>query len=228
MKIVSEEIISQWLEENQLFLFDFDGLLVDTEAFHYKAYVKMCAARGFHLDWSFAEYAKIALCSSDGIKKEIYSKFPALYASEPNWKVLYEEKKQAILQLFREEPIPLMPGVESLLKKLQVNSIKHCVVTHSAKELLELICQKNPLLRQIPYWVTREHYVHPKPSPECYNLAIEKYALPGERVIGFEDSWRGLEALCGSKAKPILVCSADVHYIDEAKKLGAQHFVSFG
>ena len=36
----------------QLFLFDLDGLLVDTERFHYEAYVEMGLKYGFCIDWS--------------------------------------------------------------------------------------------------------------------------------------------------------------------------------
>lgn len=216
-----------WIHEFQLFLFDFDGLLVDTEQFHFQAYQRMCAGRGFHLDWTFEKYASIALHSAEGLKNEVYASFPALQKMEPNWKVLYEEKRQAILQLFREKPIPLMEGVEELLEALARANIPRCVVTHSGQELVSSIRKKNPILDTIPHWITREHYSHAKPNPECYQLAISQLANESDKIIGFEDSIRGLEALLGTKAKPVLICPAEATYVEDAIKRGATHYTSF-
>ena len=42
----------EWVASHDLVMFDMDGLLVDTECLHLKAYVNMLKRRGFHLDKS--------------------------------------------------------------------------------------------------------------------------------------------------------------------------------
>lgn len=205
----------QWIIQYQLFLFDFDGLLVDTESLHYQAYINMCAMRGFKLDWSFQRYSKAAHHGSTDLRDQIYAEFPALYAMEPNWHVLYEEKKRQFIDLIETGKVPLMPGVTELLLALQEAGIKRCVVTHSATSLIQRIRKQNPILDTIPYWITREDYTHPKPHPECYQYAIAKYSDPHDRIIGFEDSPRGLHALLETQAKPILICPPDSAYLDK-------------
>ncbi len=195
----------KWIEHYQLFLFDFDGVLVNTEELHYRAYLKMCTARGFSLKWDQRKYMGYALYSATAIKENVYREFPELQQMEPSWDVLYQEKKRAYYELLQTEGPPLMPGVAELLEALAAAGKKRCVVTHSPKEQIDFIKSKHPILNSIPNWITREHYSQPKPHPECYQKAISLFKSPDDRVIGFEDSPRGLKALLGAEAEGILL-----------------------
>lgn len=216
-----------WIHSFDLFLFDFDGLLVNTEWLHYEAYKKMCADRGFVLDWDFPRYIEAAHYRAEGLQEQIYEKFPELKASEPDWSVLYEEKRKALVHLYRSEPIPLMEGVEKLLLALKKADIPRSVVTHSDRDLVKIIREKNPVLDTIPYWTVREDYSEPKPSPECYLSAIEKLAKPGDKAIGFEDTPRGLTALLGSRATAIMVTKMHYPEMEEFRKRGVPIYSSF-
>lgn len=198
----------RWIFDYQLFLFDLDGLLVNTEELHYQAYKRMLHDRGYQLPWDFLTYFSIAQKDAEAPKRYIYAAFPKLYEEEPEWPVLYQEKKKAYLHLLHTTRAPLLPGAQKLLEILEQASIKRCVVTHSAKEFVEAIKKQNPLLYSIPHWITREDYAAPKPASDGYLKACER-ASPGDQIIGFEDSLRGLTALMGTKAKPILVNSID-------------------
>lgn len=204
-----------WLNSYQLFLFDFDGLLVDTERLHYQSYIQMCAQRGYVLDWDFPTYSKAAHHTATALRDQIYQKFPRLYQEEPDWSVLYREKKQCLLKLIDTTEISLLPGVENFLKILEEKKIKRCVVTHSPRELVHKIREKNQKLSTLSFWITREDYQHPKPSAESYQLAIDTYALQEDSVIGFEDSPRGFKALAKTRAQPVLVCPRDSNYLPQ-------------
>lgn len=194
-----------WIHHYQLFLFDFDGILVNTEELHYLAYKKMCRDRGFLLPWSMATYVRHAMFSATGLREGVYREFPELEALEPRWEVLYQEKKGAYTTLLEEQGVELMPGVAPLLEQLEKAQIKRCVVTHSPIEQIARIKEKLPQLNSIPHWVTREDYAAPKPSPECYLKAIARFGEEGDRIVGFEDSPRGLKALLGTEADAYLV-----------------------
>ncbi len=83
-------------------------------------------------------------------------------------------------------------------------------MTNSFKEQTDLIKKKVDVLKTIPHWVTRENYYLTKPDPECYLKAIELYGKKGDRVIGFEDSSRGVQALRQTPVIAVCICSA--HY----------------
>lgn len=193
----------------QLFLFDLDGLLVNTEELHYRAYCSMLHARGFTLPWDFPAYFQIAQQDAGAPKREIYKQCPQLFEIEPRWEVLYQEKKEAYRKLLMQEPAPLLPGVERLLLHLQKRSISRCVVTHSARSLVDIIRSQNPILDTIPHWFCREDYEEPKPNPDGYLKAIDTLAEKSWNVVGFEDSFRGMCALMGTRAKPVLVNGQD-------------------
>lgn len=216
-----------WVQNFQLFLFDFDGLLVNTEELHYLAYKRMCTGRGINLNWDFDYYCQLAHYSADGLRNELYKQYPVLKEKEIHWDVLYAEKKQAIFSILQEQPIQLMPGVERLLQTLADANIQRCVVTNSPKGLVDIVRSKNPILNTIPHWITRECYTMQKPHPEAYLKAIEMYGKPGDRIIGFEDTPRGLTALLGTSALPVIISVADYPEIADFIIRGALHFRSF-
>jgi len=214
----------QWIQSYNLFLFDFDGLLVNTEHIHYQAYVNVLNQRGVALDLNFVHFCKLAQLNSTAWKEALCSKYPDL---EAHWAQIYQEKKGAYLELVTAGKIELMPGVESLLKALQAADIRRCVVTNSPLEQTKLICAHLPILKSIPKWVTREDYEKPKPDPECYLKAIELYGKKGDKIIGFEDSVRGLSSLRQTSALPVLICPTHHPLLEIALAEGGRHFESF-
>lgn len=211
------------LRNYHLYLLDLDGLLVNTEQLHYEAYVDMCEARRVSLDLTFAQYCDLAHRSAEGIQHYIYAHCPTLKAEEPRWSVLYAEKKAAYVRLLQTRPIELMPGADELLFALAELEIKRCVVTHSAADLAARLCSYHASLQTVPYWLTRESYQTPKPSPECYQKAISLFAEPCDTVIGLEDSPRGLQALAGTRATRVLINEG---LLPEDGLNGAMHFPS--
>ena len=200
----------QWIQQFDLFLFDFDGLLVNTEDLHFAAYREMCNKRGFDLNWSLSQFFQAAHFDAAGLKNAIYREFPALQEQEPRWEILYAEKKQSYQNLLEKGDISLLPGVAPVLEALAEFRKKRCVVTNSAKVQIDLIKEKIPLLKTIPDWFTREAYREPKPHPECYQTAIRQLGQPKDRIIGFEDSVRGLKALRDAGVLvTLLICPPD-------------------
>jgi len=214
----------RWIRKFQLFLFDFDGLLVNTEHLHFQAYVNMMARRGYALDWSFVQFCEMAHLNSTALRDGLYAQFPDL---EPNWDVLYEEKKKAYFDLLLAGKVELMKGVEPLLRELAAAGIRRCVVTNSLREQTQMISSQLPLLKTIPKWITREDYSKPKPDPECYLRAIALCAQPGDHIIGFEDSIRGLRALSQTPALPVLICESHHPLLEMVTEGSALHFDSF-
>jgi len=213
----------KWIHDFQLFLFDFDGLLVNTEHLHLQAYTNMLAKRGYELGWNLSRFSELAHLNASAVKEAIYAQFPDL---EPNWDILYGEKKQNYFGLISSGKVELMPGAERLLKALEAAQIRRCVVTNALLNQTELIRSQIPVLQTIPKWITREEYGKPKPDPECYLKAIQLYGKKGDRMIGFEDSLRGLEALRKTPALPVLICPYHHPLLEIALEGDVIHFES--
>lgn len=195
------------LRNYDLFLFDFDGLLVDTEALHFEAYQKTIQARGWALPWSWSQYCQNAHLSATSLRQALYKEFPPL--QEEPWETFYAEKKSVYQDLLHKGKLGLMPGVKTLLQELHDSGKEHCVVTHSPRVQVEMIRSFLPELGTIPHWFTREDYQEPKPSPECYQTALQRLQKEGMRAVGFEDTPKGLRALLGNDLDRYLI--SEVH-----------------
>jgi beta-phosphoglucomutase len=196
----------RWIKEFQLFLFDFDGLLVNTEEIQFEAYKKMCAQRAGLLEWDFATFCSYShSADNSALKNALYQSYPQL--QEIDWSLLYAEKKKIYEELLSVSKIELMPGVERLLTALDHAAIRRCVVTNSTREQIQLISHSLPLLKTIPHWITREDYIKPKPHPEGYLRAITLYGKKGDRIVGFEDTIRGIFALAQTPAVPVMIAA---------------------
>ncbi len=209
-----------WLQDYQLFLFDFDGVLVDTEHWHFVAYQMLCKRRGYQLTWDFTQFCREAHAKSMGVWEGLVREFPKLFEKDPR-EVLYEEKKQIYIDLLKEARLEMMEGVEVLLAALSEKGIPRAVVTNSPREHIEIIKRVLPVLQTIPVWITREDYARAKPAPDGYLQAIARLGKAGDRVIGFEDSVRGIQSLKAAGVEAVLICPPAL------AQVGVEHFESF-
>ena len=196
-----------WILNHSPLFFDFDGLLVNTEHLHFHAYQDMLEKNGIAFPWDFPTFASIAHKSSEGLRLTITAHAPDLVATK-GWDTLYAEKKEAYARLLESGNLELMPGAEKVLKEVQEATIPHAVVTNSTRPQTEMIRAKIPTLNAIPHWITREDYSRPKPAPDAYLKAIEILGA-SPKMLGFEDSLRGIHALQGAQITPVLICSPD-------------------
>lgn len=220
---MQSKFTGSFLEYFQFFLFDFDGLLVNTEHIHFQAYINMLSQEGYRLNWDFAQYCELAHINSDALKNQIYAEFPDL---DPDWQRLYETKKRMYMDLIQSGKVELMPGVEKLLSLLEEKKIRSCVVTNSFLPQILAIRSRLPILKTLPHWITREDYEAPKPSPEGYLRAIAMYGQKGDRIIGFEDSIRGLRALQQTPAVSVLICPSHHPLLETIASEDVMHYES--
>ncbi len=211
------------VHDYEIILLDFDGLLVDTERYHFAAYSALCRKRGFELSWDFPHFCVEAHAKAGGIWNGLSREFPQMFIDE-NRDVLYEEKKQIYVDILKNSRLEFMRGAAEFLEMVHAMGKKRAVVTNSPRAHIDVIKESLPLLKSVPLWVTREDYIQPKPSPEGYLKAIA--ALGKGRAIGFEDTLKGLKALLAAGADGVLVCPADHPHAPEGVSLGARHFTS--
>jgi beta-phosphoglucomutase len=214
----------QWIHSYQLFLFDFDGLLVDTESLHYASYLEMSRRRGYPLDWDYRRFCLEAHGKAMGFFDGLQREYPDVFKGGLLREELYEEKKQIYVEMLQKESLSLMEGAGPLLDALNEYQIKSAVVTNSPSHQIALIKKKLPQLEKISSWVTREDYREPKPAPEGYLKAISLLGRPGDRIIGFEDTLKGLKALIAAGVESVLICPNDADPVVEGRALGAKHF----
>ncbi len=162
-------------------LFDFDGVLMDTES-HYTDFWNEMGRRYLHEE-TFGP--KIKGQSLVRIFDEYFSGREADQAS-------IEEQ----LDRFEHDmPYDYIPGAQAFLEQLRDNGVPAVVVTSSNAKKMDNVYRAHPEFRSyFRHIVTSEQFSQSKPSPECFLLGMRLLdAQPSETVI-FEDSFHGLQA----------------------------------
>lgn len=188
-------------------LLDLDGTLVDSDRTHYEAYVRACAPHGVDITWEEFERAihtgrggAEALLEAKGISSELRKHIAA-------------DKKAHFARL---PPPPLIAGVAEFLDMVLTHGVNTVVVTNTSLEATEVLRRAHPVLDRIPNWVTRGDYAVPKPAPDAYRVAVERYGAGEPFRIGVENTLAGVAALRGVATHMYYRTASDLYGYAEA------------
>jgi HAD superfamily hydrolase (TIGR01509 family) len=166
-------------------LFDFDGVLVDSEPLHFACWRDTLAPLGVHLDW------KTYLAKCRGISDlNLLEALSALHEPPLDLNLLFEvyaQKKQRFCQLILEGE-PIASEVRALLESL--GNYRLAVVTSNGRVEVEPVLTMAGVRHYFDEVVCREDAPRPKPAPDPYRKAAE--LLHATRVLVVEDSAVGI------------------------------------
>nr|WP_275715948.1 HAD family phosphatase [Sulfurimonas sp. SAG-AH-194-L11] len=166
-------------------LFDNDGVLVETEAYYYKANVKALSEFGIDLD--FDTYMEIMarggnaweLASKVGITKE------EIDTKRVERDIYYRE-------FISSENIEI-EGVVDVLEELK-DYYKMGIVTTSRRVDFDLIHKSGHITKYMDFTLCVEEYPRSKPHPDPYLAGMKKFEASKDECLVIEDSQRGLTA----------------------------------
>ncbi len=197
------------IEKFDLFCFDFDGLLVDSESLHKQAYelalkeFSLLGAIGFY-DYCFAAHYP----TGNRLKDLYCSLFSQL--DDPMWEEVVKKKQKHYAGLLAQSPLSLMPYAETMIETLLSNGKALCVVTNSRCQYTIPFRKALPILEEIPLWITRDDVAKAKPHPDGFLKALAHHPnVPKSRALGLDDALKGITAIVNAQITPILVCSKD-------------------
>lgn len=169
-------------------LFDFDGVLADTENVHVAAWQRTFRAMGWNE--SDETCARAAEIEDRAFVAEVFVRRKLEGGDAEGWA---SRKQELTLQLLRDRP-HLQPGVADLVNKLQEAGVALAVVTTTSRANVEAVLAASGLLDAFDIIISGDDVKAPKPDPEGYRLAITRLkVLPGE-AVAIEDSATGLVA----------------------------------
>lgn len=189
------------LKDFDAFIFDFDGVVMDTESLHFKAWNK-----GFEIMGDTLTEAEYLPLKSTG-RKHIVATFSKKIGRE-----ISEEETLEICQIkdayFKElceniDKSLLIKGVEDFLIKLK-NENKKIAVASSASTTTELL-KKVGLTKYFDVVADGNLGLPKKPDPAVFLKAAELLGVEKEKCLVFEDSTAGLEAAENAKMQFVAV-----------------------
>jgi HAD superfamily hydrolase (TIGR01509 family) len=167
-------------------LFDFDGVLIDSEPVHCACWAEVLAPLGVVLEWDFYSAHCIGIDDRDMLR------MMAARSNPPrNWECLWD-RYPAKKELFHARMIgaPPFPGeLAGLLRGLH-RKYKLAVVTSSGRSEIEPLLEAAGLRGYFETLVCAHDTALHKPAPDPYLLAANRLAARTPLVL--EDSEAGL------------------------------------
>jgi beta-phosphoglucomutase len=212
-------------------IFDFDGVLVDSEQLHHQAFNNIFAK--FNLQISTQDYFDRFLGLSDKELLQVVAKERNLSLTGQQFKQLLTEKAR-IFKKLAETQAPVIAGVPQFLKMLSENKIPMAICSGALLGEIELILKGANLRDFFDVIVSAEQVQKGKPDPEGFLLALKllnKKTAPKIKppvvskieppdCIVIEDSRWGLEAAQAASMHPIAVTNTyAADYLRPADKI---------
>lgn len=170
-------------------IFDLDGLLIDSEEFHYSAWVKVLRPLG--VNFSKKEYSDYAGKQIDAAADELITK-NNLKISRKN---LVAQRKNAVIGIFENNYINLMPYAKEALEFFNNGKkIKVGLASGSASKMVELKLKSAGIYEMFSVIVGGDDVENGKPAPDIYLLAVEMLKLNPIECLALEDTQSGVEA----------------------------------
>jgi len=178
------------------FLFDRDGIILDSEFAHIKAVIETFKKFGIKIKKS--EHKLIVGRHPDDYLPELKNKYD--FSIEEFWKV----ENSLYYKYFNKDPI--FKEIIKLMGKLKKQNFKIALTTSSdlktTKMLLKRIKKLNDYVDVI---ITRENYKKSKPNPEPYLVTAKKLKVKPSECVVIEDSLPGLKSAKSAGMKCIVI-----------------------
>jgi HAD superfamily hydrolase (TIGR01509 family) len=192
-----------------LFIFDFDGTLMDTEKYHCKAWNLVLSEykSSFHLNMLY--YFKYF----HSLDRKLAKDFLKITYNIIDYDTAYKLKQEKYKEIIENTNIEFINGADTLLEFIISNNKKFVIVSNTSKDFIDIFKKKHPILDKATKIYTKDFYVNKKPNPECYLKVINDFK--NYKMIGFEDSLIGIEALTQvNRIKPIFIYDSKYYYKD--------------
>ena len=176
-------------------VFDFDGVIVDTEPLHYRAFQEVMGAFGVEFD--YAEYQKRYIGFDDRDGFAAIAGDHDIGLDDVRLAELIERKADTFERLVRQGVEPI-PGVIQLIQAAAERwTIAICsgAIRRDIDAALETVGNLSDLFSHI---VTAEDVARSKPDPASYTLAATRLGLEPAHLLAIEDTPAGLRSASGA------------------------------
>jgi HAD superfamily hydrolase (TIGR01509 family) len=168
-------------------LFDFDGVLADTEPLHFRCWREILNPYGIHLDWN--TYAQTCIGITDRLMLAQFCDRATPPVELQTLVDQYPRKREMFRELISRE-LPFFAGCGEFLDSL--NGYLLAVVSSSGRLEIEPALERAGLLNRFDILVCGGDVRNHKPAPDPYLLAASR--LNAQRPLVIEDSAAGVES----------------------------------
>lgn len=177
-------------------IFDFDGVIADTEPLHHRAFCEVVAADGLACDWPTYQEKYMGFDDRDLFKVAYADAGHCIAPHEIDARV--KIKAEAFIAITSQGVAPF-PGIPVMIHHL-ADHYPLALCSGALRSDIEPILRQFDLVDVFPVQVTAEDVPRSKPDPACYCLTVDRLAVCHERLfdpaacVAIEDTPTGITA----------------------------------
>jgi beta-phosphoglucomutase len=174
------------MPEFEAILFDFDGVLLDSEPVHCACWAEVLAPLGVTVEWEYYRQYGVGVDDRGMLRTMAARSHPPR-----NWEELWAQypAKKRLFQARMAQAPPFDPSLDGFLGRLH-SAYKLAVVSSSATAEIVLLLAAGGIRRHFDTLVCGEDVQHHKPAPDPYLLAAQRLGVRSALVV--EDSQVGM------------------------------------
>jgi beta-phosphoglucomutase len=172
------------------FIFDLDGVIVDTAKYHFLAWQKLAQELGIEFTPEHNEQLKgVSRVRSLELILALGNR-DATTAEKEQW--LHQKNKDYLMYIENMDASEILPGVVATLEYIKAKG--QLIALGSASKNARPILEKVNIMHLFDAIVDGNDVSNAKPDPEVFIRAAQLLGISNENAIVFEDSVAGIQA----------------------------------
>ncbi len=172
----------------KLVIFDMDGLMFDTEAVMFRAFMEVTGEMGFKA--TREQYVSLIGLGPE----EDFIKYKEWFGPEVDSRALYRLGGERKLEILDREGIPVKKGLYELLTELDRLGIMKAVASSSGKKVVIDNLERAGIADRFDYLLSAEEIERGKPFPDIFLNVCRKLDVKPCEALVLEDSLFGVQA----------------------------------
>lgn len=169
-------------------IFDMDGVLVDSQPYHFKADIDTMAEYGVIKDQKFYEsFAGTLTADRMRTLKE-------MFGLDVPVEEMTIKRENMILDIMGKEDIKPVSGIPEFLRSIEEKGLTTAVASSSDYKLINLILDRLKIAQYFDSVTSGSDVKRGKPSPDVFLLAAERIGIGPSECLVVEDSENGVKA----------------------------------
>ncbi len=169
-------------------VFDFDGLMVDTEGPAYDSWLEIY--REYDCDLPLSAWA--AVLGGSGAEFDPCAYLEGLVGRTLDRAAIQARRQRRKIELVARQP--LLPGVAAYIAAARRRGLRLAVASSASREWVTGHLDRLGVMDQFDAVVCGDDVARVKPDPALYQLAVARLGVPPARAIALEDAPNGLLA----------------------------------
>ncbi len=170
----------------QAVIWDLDGVVIDSEEDHKKAWQRLAHETG--KEFSDEQFAATFGWRNDAIVPTVWGTVSREELQE------LADRKEAYYRNYMRQTVSFLPGAQELMSALHKAGYPQAIGSSAPIANIELVTEVLGLKRYINAFVSGETVPHGKPAPDIFLKAAKELAIEPKQCLVIEDAVAGVAA----------------------------------